>query len=136
MSSKSAKIFDTDVFFYPSDEPKIVHGEIQKEFETDLNFVTIASAFPQDVLIEDYQFKEASHIHINFLMHNPIQFDLPAMSLKELIWNISKIYMEIFKSYKKEARVCCSGHEFLYLKKINIHPGNIISLTISQKIKS
>ena len=130
-------ILNTEVLFT---KEKINLEKAEREFETDLNFVTIASAQPNDIFLSkeyaDYQFKETSHIHINFLMHDPIQFELPAMSLKELIWNISKIYVEVFQKFRKEARVCCSGHEFLYLNKINIHSNNIVSLTVSQKIKS
>lgn len=126
--------FDTEVLFLAE---KTEYPDIEKEFEMNLNFVTIASAQPNDVFLEkdyaDYQFKDTSHIYIDYLMHRFIQFDLQAMSLKELIWNISSIYVEIFKSYKKEAKVCCSGYEFLYLKKIRVHKNNVVSLVIRHK---
>lgn len=128
-SPEKITVLDTEVLFL-SDKPE--YPEVEKEFESNLNFVTIASAYSKDILIEDYQFT-GSTVIIDYLMHRLIKFDLPSMSLKELIWNISKIYVEIFKSYKKEAKVCCSGYEFLYLKKIRVHKNNTITLEIRHK---
>lgn len=135
---ESCRVLGKDVLFitqnYHHPESVIQYGETVKEFETDMNFVTIASASDaKDVLIEDYEFTEKTHVFIDYMMHRLIQFDLPPMSLKEMILNISKIYTEIFKKYSKEANVCCTGYEFLYLKNLKIHPDNVISLKIDHK---
>lgn len=132
------KILGTDVWFitqnYSKPETLVQFGDTIKEFNMDFNFVTIASAQPKDVLMEEeYQFTEPVHVFIDYMITRLIQFTLPPMSIKELIWNISRIYTEIFKSFSKEAKVCCQGYEFLYLKKVKIHNDNVVSLSIDQK---
>lgn len=119
---------------YSKPESFVQYGDPIKEFDTNMNFVTIASAQVKDVKIEDYEFTEPMHIFIDYMMHRLIVFDLPPMKLNELIFNISKIYNEISTKLKVEAAICCEGYEFLYLKKIKIHPDNVISLIIEQKI--
>lgn len=137
--SQTSVVLDHDVTFITQDYSKtenvIKFEEPIKEFETYMNFVTIASAYPKDVLIEDYQFTETTHVFIDYPMTRLITFDLEPMSLKEMIWNISSIYTQIFKKFNKEAKVCCSGYEFLYLKKLRVHADNIISLVIDEKIQ-
>lgn len=133
------KVLDRNVLFitqdYSNKESVLKFDDPVKIFETDMNFVTIASAYAKDVFIEDYQFTETTHVFIDYPMTRLITFDLEPMSLQELIWNISKIYTEIFKKFHKEAKVCCTGYEFLYLKKLRVHNDNIISLVIDEKIQ-
>lgn len=137
--SQMVKIFDRDVLFitqdYSKPESVLKFDEPIKTFETYMNFVTIASAYAKDVFIEEYQFTEKTRVFIDYPMTRLIAFDLEPMSLQEMIWNISKIYTEIFKKFIKEARVCCNGYEFLYLKKLRVHNDNIISLVIDEKIQ-
>lgn len=137
--TKLVNIMGNDVMFitqdYSKPEEVIQFSEPIKQFEMDMNFVTIASAQPKDVLAEDYDFTETSHVFIDYPMTRLITFNLQPMSLKEMIWNISKIYTEIFKSFTKEAKVCCNGYEFLYLKKLRVHNDNVISIVIDEKVQ-
>lgn len=137
-SPETAEVLGTRVLFLTQDyyqpDTFIMYGDPVKEFDTDMNFVTIASAEAKDVKIEDYEFKETTHVFIDFTMHRLIEFDLQPMKLSEAVFNISKIYMEIFKAFGAQAEVCCDGHEYLYLKKLKVHPDNVISLVIDQKI--
>lgn len=101
-----------------------------KMIETDMHFITIASATAKDVLVEDYEFTEPVHVINDHMMHRLIKFTLPPGTLQEIIYKISRIYVEVLKNYSKEAEVCCKGWEYLYLKKLFIFEGNLISMGV------
>lgn len=135
---ETEKVLGTEVIFayqnYHKPETVIQFGESIKEFEMDIKFITAASYnTPEDIKTDDYEFTEPMHIFIDYMMHRLIQFTLPPMSLRNMIWNISKIYVEIFKKFPDQAVVCCSGYEYLHLHKLRVHNDNVISLIIRQK---
>lgn len=138
ISPETIEVLGTKVLLITQDYSKpetfIQYGEPLKEFKTNINFMTTASSESKYIKLEDYEFTETTHIFIDFIMHRLIEFDLPAMKLNELVFNISKIYTEIFYRFNQEAEICCDGYDFLYLEKVKVHPYNVISLKIYQKI--
>lgn len=128
--SNKVLIFDTEVFFTSHSEWS---NNPVKTIKTDINFVTISSAYAKDVKIEDYIFDKPVTVITDYLKGKTIHFTLSSVSnLKEVIWNASKIYVEMFKKYATPEGRPLKGYEFLYLRKVKIYKDNLIELKIEK----
>lgn len=102
----------------------------EKLINTDLSVVTIASATAKDVNVEDVEITDIKSIFIVNENHETIMFQLYVSNLKELIFEASKIYVEILKgSHSKILK----GFEFTYFSEVNFYKDNMISLVAIKK---
>lgn len=123
-------ILNTTVAFLNEDDHSF---PVNKIIETNLHLLTIAAGEAKDIKIEDVIFSEDMQVYICYPMHRTIFFELKADNMQNFIYKISKIYADVFKSYRAEASVCCRGYEFLYITKIRIHENRILSIGVEYR---
>lgn len=112
----------------------IVYPHIEKVIDTNLSIVTIASAYAKDVLIEDHEFENELNIFLDNddEIHRTMFFKLKVSSLKELIFETCKIYIESFKT-QPEPLIVKQGFEYLYIEKVEIRKNDMITFKVTHK---